>query len=71
MELEKTMFLTNIPPKHKLRWLQTPRGLILQELVEGRRDCKNFTAWATVPTVIDFTESEETKPIYSPDTVMD
>ena len=65
------MFLTNIPPKHKLRWLQTPRGLILQELVQGRCDSRDFTTWATIPTVIDFVESEESKPIYSPNMITD
>ena len=36
------MYLANIPPEHKLRWIKTPKGVILQELVKGRDDFKDY-----------------------------
>lgn len=63
------MFICNIPPQHNLRWIKTPRGLVLQEKVKGRDDCKDYWVWQDVPVIED--GDGNTEKVFNDDVIYD
>lgn len=66
------MYFANIPPQHKLRRINSPKGLILQELVNGRDYCKNYTVCANISIIDgDYSALHPTGKKFSSDTIFD